>query len=79
MTQNCNDRSPLNRDGTSQAQRTLAALLPSYAPVDARSLDELTEFAKKYAEEIRFIPENNNINATSNSVSYTHLTLPTIA
>ena len=57
MTENCNDKSPLTRDGTSQAERTLAALLPSYAPVDGRSLDDLLAFAQAYAEEIQYWSE----------------------
>jgi hypothetical protein len=63
MSEDCNNtRHPLLRDGTSQQQRLLKALLPSYVSVDERSMDDLIAFAKKYAEEINFFDQNNDPN-----------------
>jgi hypothetical protein len=58
MSTNCNNLNPLLRDGTSQQQRTLQALLPAYIPVDEHSLDDLRLFAQKFAEEIKFYELN---------------------
>ncbi|MEO5642813.1 MAG: baseplate J/gp47 family protein [Bacteroidia bacterium] len=54
MTENCNNKNSLLRDGTSQGQRLLAALLPEYVSVDERSMDDLIAFARKFAEEIKY-------------------------
>jgi hypothetical protein len=63
MSDNCsNTKHPLFRDGTSQQQRLLKALLPSFVSVDERSMDDLIAFAKKYAEEINFFDQNNSTN-----------------
>lgn len=59
---NCDlTKHPLMRDGTSQQQRLLKALLPSYVAVDERSMEDLISFAKKYAEEIKFYSSNNTV------------------
>src|ERR1051326_2341766 len=63
MSDNCdNSKHPFLRDGTSQQQRLLKALLPSYVSVDERSMDDLIAFAKKYAEEIKFYDPTNTVN-----------------
>jgi hypothetical protein len=54
MTENCNNKNSLQRDGTSQNQRLLAALLPGYVSVDERSMEDLIAFARKFAEEIQY-------------------------
>lgn len=54
MNMDCCDKNPLRRDGTSQQQRLLKALLPGYVAVDERSMDDLIEFVKQYAREIQF-------------------------
>ncbi|MBS1902212.1 MAG: baseplate J/gp47 family protein [Bacteroidetes bacterium] len=41
-------------DGTAQLGRYLAALDPSYAPIDGRSFEDLLVFAKRYADQVRF-------------------------
>lgn len=46
-------------DGTSQAQRSMEALSPDYAPVDERSAQDLLAFVRQYAEEIRYFDLNN--------------------
>ncbi|NVO10584.1 MAG: baseplate J/gp47 family protein [Bacteroidales bacterium] len=61
MSQNCCDKNPLKRDGTSQQQRLLKALLPGYIAVDERSMGDLIEFVKQYAKEINFFNINNDI------------------
>ena len=57
---NCNCHSDTLRDGASQLGRMLKALDPAYAKVDERSLADLLNFAKGYADLIRFydIPES---------------------
>src|SRR5215510_14889959 len=45
---------PLKRDGTGQRQRFPAALDPSYAKVDERSMNDLLQFAAEYAKELKF-------------------------
>ena len=45
----CVNTNPLQRSGTSQADRVLQALLPASAPVDGRQYDDLVLFARKYA------------------------------
>lgn len=59
MSENCENKNPLQRDGTSQQQRLLKALLPSYVSVDERSLEDLRVFAERYAELIRFYDQDN--------------------
>lgn len=59
MINNCNNRNPLLRDGTSQQQRLLKALLPGYVSVDERSMDDLITFAREYAKEIQFYGADN--------------------
>lgn len=54
MSDNCNNKNILQRDGTSQSQRLLAALLPSYVAVDERSMDDFRAFAQRFATEIQF-------------------------
>ena len=54
MSESCLNNNPLVRDGTSQQQRLLKALLPSYVLVDERSMKDLMEFALKLAEEVNY-------------------------
>lgn len=56
---NCDTRHPLERDGTSQAQRLLAALDPSYVAVDERSLSDLLVFALNYAKLLNYYDYSN--------------------
>jgi uncharacterized protein (DUF2267 family) len=50
----CDTRHPLERDGTSQAQRLLAALDTSSVLVDEHSLNDLLVFAKDYAQLLNY-------------------------
>lgn len=59
MSINCNSKNPLQRDGTSQEQRTLKTLLPGYVAVDERSIEDLQTFAVKYAGEIVYFNTDN--------------------
>lgn len=54
MSDNCNNKNILQRDGTSQSQRLLAALLPSYVSVDERSMEDFRTFARQFATEIQY-------------------------
>ncbi|KAF0236159.1 MAG: hypothetical protein FD181_2974 [Prolixibacteraceae bacterium] len=60
MSNNCNTKNPLQRDGTSQEQRILRTLLPGYVSVDERSMDGLKSFVTRYAEEIIYFNLNNS-------------------
>ncbi len=60
MSENCQTRNPLERDGTSQSQRLLQTLLPTYVAVDERSMKDLTAFAQKFSEEVQYYDSNNN-------------------
>ncbi len=59
MSVNCKSKNPLQRDGTSQEQRTLKTLLPGYVAVDERNIEDLKEFVAKFAEEIVYFDVNN--------------------
>jgi hypothetical protein len=59
MAVNCDSKNPLKRDGTSQQQRTLNALLPGYVSVDERSLEDLKQFAIEYAGQLKYFNRNN--------------------
>lgn len=54
MSDNCNNKNILQRDGTSQSQRLLAALLPSYVLVDERSMEDFLAFAREFGTEIQY-------------------------
>lgn len=54
MSENCNNKQALQRDGTSQPQRVLQALLPDYVAVDERSMSDLIAFTQKLNTEIRY-------------------------
>ncbi|MCU0435842.1 MAG: hypothetical protein MUC87_20450 [Bacteroidia bacterium] len=58
----CEVKNPLQRDGTSQAERLLKALDPTYVQVDERNIDDLLRFALKYAEKLNFYDEKNQLN-----------------
>lgn len=49
----------LQRDGTSQTGRHLAALDPDYVSVDERSAQDLLAFAREYAKELNYFDEQN--------------------
>lgn len=60
----CTDRNPLNREGTSQLNRVLAALDVHYADVDERNSADLILFAKRYATYLNYYDESNAHNGT---------------
>src|SRR5574337_1488525 len=81
MSEDCSNKNPLQRDGTSQAQRLLKALLPEYVAVDERKMDDLIAFAKKFAEEIRYYnianaPDGDWVGFFTKSISEEQLTEP---
>lgn len=45
---------PLKREGTSKKQRLPAALHPDFIKVDERQIEDLLDFAMKYAREVRY-------------------------
>ena len=55
----CTDKNPLNREGTSQLNRVLAALDVHFADVDERAPSDLILFAKRYAGYLKYYNENN--------------------
>jgi hypothetical protein len=81
MSDNCNNKNILQRDGTSQSQRLLAALLPSYVSVDERSMDDFRAFAEKFAAEIQYYnpanaPEGDWVGFFTKSISEEQKTEP---
>jgi hypothetical protein len=54
-----NNEHPLRRDGTGQPHRFPAALHPSYAKVDERSIRDWLRFAAGFASELRFFNDQN--------------------
>jgi hypothetical protein len=60
MNPDCGQLNPLQRDGTSQFQRLVRALHPSYVEVDERELSDLLLYAREYARLIRFYSSQNN-------------------
>lgn len=57
----CTDRNPLNREGTSQLNRVLAALDVHYADVDERNTADLILFAKRYAAYLKYYNDSNAV------------------
>lgn len=57
----CGIENPLVRDGKSQNQRLLDALLPSYVSVDERSTADLLIFAREYAKQINYYDPDNEL------------------
>ena len=55
----CTDKNPLTRKGTNHQNRSLAALQPTYAQVDERSLEDLMLFARRYSAFIKFRNKDN--------------------
>ncbi|RPI26067.1 MAG: hypothetical protein EHM61_12705 [Acidobacteria bacterium] len=60
MSRSCRLLNPLRRDGTSQKQRLVEALRPSYVPVDDRSFADLLRYAREYARLLRYYTPSNN-------------------
>lgn len=57
-------KNPLLRDGTSQKQRYVSSLDPSYVSVDERNMDELLLYTRKYADYVRHYDRKNDPNTT---------------
>jgi hypothetical protein len=67
MPQDCSHTTTdlkLTREGVNQAQRMLAALAPTYAPVDARELEHYVVLAKKYAKYLKFFETADTASGT---------------
>ena len=52
-------KNPLQRDGTSQEERLAKALLPGYAKIDDRNIEEIIAFATEYSKLITYYNSNN--------------------
>ncbi len=50
----CNDKNPLQRDGSSQSQRFLKALDPASAPIEELGMEDWLTFAAAYADKINY-------------------------
>lgn len=50
---NCPEHNPLQREGLSQFQRALAALMPDYVRVDERTITDLLTLAAAYAQKAK--------------------------
>jgi hypothetical protein len=66
----CNEKNPLQRDGSSQAQRFLTALGPDSAPVQELDMREWLLFAAEYAERVRYYQLNDSENPQGNWKSF---------
>ncbi len=55
------NKAQIFRDGVSQKDRFLAELGPNYIGVDERDKKDLLEFAQKYAKQLKFYNESNQI------------------
>lgn len=55
----CSQKNPLVRNGTSQAERLLKALVPSYIKIDEKSIEDTLAFAHRYAQLIKFYDSDN--------------------
>ncbi|MFT3681152.1 MAG: hypothetical protein QM791_12820 [Ferruginibacter sp.] len=54
-------KNPLQRDGTSQQERLLKALLPENAKIDDRKIEEILSFAVEYSRLINYYNLNNEV------------------
>ena len=61
MNQNHQDKNRVFRDGVSQKDRFLAELDPNYISVDERDKKDWLEFAQKFAEQLKFYDESNQV------------------
>jgi hypothetical protein len=52
-------KNPLQRDGTSQQERLLKALLPENAKIDDRKIEDILSFATEYSRLINYYNTNN--------------------
>jgi hypothetical protein len=64
MSKLCDNKNPLFRDGTSQQQRLIKALLPEYVSVDERDMNDLIEFVNKFTSLIQYYSINNQQDGT---------------
>ena len=65
-TMNCQTKNPLQRDGTSQQQRMLEALDPSYAKIHEFTLRDWMLFARHYAQQLNYYVITDDKNALGN-------------
>ena len=59
MSDSCYQLNPLQRQGTSQSQRTLPSLLPSYISVDERDIGDLICFVHNYSKLLAYYNGRN--------------------
>lgn len=64
MTQNCKNKNPLSRGGTSQSQRLLNTLRKDYVQIDEHSYSDLLIFAKKFSQHLKYYDLGNSENGT---------------
>jgi hypothetical protein len=60
----CSEKNSLQREGTSQLNRVLAALSPKSAPIDGRDTADLILFANRYARCLNYFPSASTPNDT---------------
>lgn len=59
MAINCIDKNPLQRGGTTQSQRLLAALDPANVQLMEMGMEEWLKFARSYAEKLNYYPPDH--------------------
>ncbi len=74
----CGTLNPLQRDGTSQAQRLLEMLKPTYFLIDERELEDLILFARKYSTYVRFYDSNNVNGVTEDWLAFIECDITTL-
>ena len=64
MKKDCENKNPLQRDGSTQTERYRSALDPHFVALDDRSTEDLLQFAYRYAQQLQYFnfenqPEGN--------------------
>jgi hypothetical protein len=66
----CEKLNPLSRDGTSQLQRMIDALHPSYIKVDERSFEDILIYLRKYSEYLKYVDSTDENTKDSNWLEF---------
>ncbi len=64
MSIDCNISNPLRRGGTNKQERLVKALLPAYAKIDERSMQEMLWIISQYTRQINYFDQENKLDGT---------------
>ena len=59
MKKDCENKNPLQRDGSTQTERYRSALDPHFVALDDRSTEDLLQFAYRYAQHLKYFNFDN--------------------